>query len=287
MRRPNLQVQRLWRGDKGRLPTQLELPPLVYDGVGNPFAVNEERGELCLCNQDHLLVWKNISGRAQFRGAFPVIPKESSQYLCWGITSTPQGWIVIASGNDTLYLLSLDARLQVQGRIPLNGFLRNYNVAPPLRFKTHQQDVYFADRETLVVCDLRGEFKMSRACPFGFALTDAALVLPSSEEELPAGMRSAELIAALPNRELHFWLSERYMKRVRSPYFQTELVVSQGAKVLSRHWLNGDAGVIRELRVPSQIEWVEVSPSGSAYVLGWKYAGLRGCVGLWQLRGYF
>ena len=287
MRRPNLQVQYLWRGDKGRLPTQLELPPLVYDSAGHPFAVNEERGELCLCNQEHLLLWKHINERAQFRGAFPLSPKESSQYLCWGITSTSQGWIVIANRGDTLYLLSLDTHLQVQERVPLSGFLRDYNVAPPLRVKTHKQDVYFADGDTLVVCNLRGEFKMSRACPFGFALIDAALVLPCSEEELPTGVRSAELIASVPNRELRFWLLGRHLKRVRTPYFQTGLVVSQDTKVLSRHWLNGSAGVIRELRVPSQIEWVEVSPSGSAYVLGWKYAGLKGCVGLWRLRGYF
>ncbi|MDM7461661.1 MAG: hypothetical protein P3X24_008460 [bacterium] len=287
MRRPNLQVRRLWRGDKGRLPTQLELPPLVYDGAGNPFAVSEARDELCLCNQSHLLLWKQISGRAQFHGAFPLSSKESSQYLGWGITSAPWGWIVLANEGDTLWRLSIDSRLQVQDRVSLSGFLRDYNVAPPLRVRLHKQDVYFADKETLVICDLRGDFKMSRACPYGFTLTDATLVLPSSEDELPTGIRSAELIASLPNRELRFWLSERYVKRANPPYLQTELVVSQGAKIEKQCWLNGDAGVIHELRVPSQIEWVEFSPSGSVYVLGWKYAGLKGSVGLWRLSGCF
>lgn len=163
-------IRTLWRGDKGRLPTQLELPPLTADGIGFPFAVSEGRHELCLCNQTHLLLWRKIHQKAEFLGAFQ--PEAAVKAQFWGVASDSEGWVVVYQEADKLWVALLDARLRWRDRIPLRGYLKDYNLAPPLRVASHRDRVYLADTQSLVIVDRKGHTDAVRSCPYGYALQE-------------------------------------------------------------------------------------------------------------------
>lgn len=276
-------IQRLWRGDKGRLPTQLELPPLTYDGGGFPFAVAEARDELCLCNQNHLLLWQQVRRRAEFVGAFHLKPLTRASL--WGICPHPEGWLIVYTEAEKLWMGVVDRKLRLQERIALRGFLTDYNPTPPLQVQLSPQNlVYFGYPETLVAVDLQGNTKGVRPCPRGFALREnGALVCASDLREAPEGQPSARLISAFAEGERLVWLGERRLLRERQPYFQTQLLFTQGGKLQGRLVLNGAAGAIEALRKPSQVEWVVAPQWARVYVLGWTYAGTRGSVGIWRI----
>lgn len=144
--------------------------------------------------------------------------------------------------------------------------------------------VYFADSEELITADPNGNTVSVQKCPYGFALVDDKPYCPITPNELPVKAPSPTLIGVSQREGLRFWLSEQQSGNSDDRFWQTELVVSRGVAPWKRLALNEQSGVIRELRAPSQVGWVEVSPSGEVYVLGWLQTGLKGSVGLWRIR---
>lgn len=272
-------IRTLWRGDKGRLPTQFELPPLTADGIGFPFAVSEGRHELCLCNQTHLLLWRKIHQKAEFLGAFQ--PEAAVKAQFWGVASDSEGWVVVYQEAEKLWVALLDARLRWRDRIPLRGYLKDYNLAPPLRVASHRDRVYLADTQSLVIVDRKGHTDAVRSCPYGYALQGDTLLCPTERGEVPAP--SATLVGTLSEGADLVWTVEEPVSQPNQPYLRTQILITKNREVTNRLWLNGVSGILQPLRSASQVEWVVVGQQKRVYVLGWVYAGIRRSVWLWSI----
>lgn len=280
MRWSDLRIRRLWQGNKGRSADELELPPLIWDGAGYSFAVSKDGKELCLCNQEHLLLWTILPNNAVLN---KVISPMSGAEL-WGITSLLQGWLVVAKKPKQLMLIYLDRRLRIIKTVTLEGFLKEYNLSPPLRIRLGTNDrIYLADSEEGVTVDDRGRTVSRWLCPFGFAVSaDGRLALPPSDRVPLADM--TPFLIDIDRRGLQYWQIDTPQKDHPQPYIVTSLVISDSAGVVKQQLvLNGVLSIISELRRASQIEWIEITRSGQVYVLGWTYRGLHGSVGLWRL----
>lgn len=282
MKNVKIQIDRIWKGNKGRKEDELLLPPLSYDGTGFPFSLSLKRDELCLCNDDTLLLWTKVSQKAQL-----VILKKNKvpKSLYWGITSHPNGWIALEQTGDDLRLIFFDNLLETKQSVKLKGFLSDYNVAPPLRVRIHKQEtVYFSDQQQLVKVDQRGNTIGVSECHYGYVLKSNGNPLVPNEQHLPHNADPDQVIAIGRNGVL-YWQNDIPVPDSRSKYFKTELLVSdQSGSIRSRYILNGHSGIIPELRSPSQISWIEVCPNGNIYLLGWKAEGIKGTVGIWNIR---
>ena len=275
----HFRVQRLWRGNKGRRPPELELPPLIWDGTGYPFAVTRDNQKLCLCNQKHLMEWRLSTNRATLSEV--VSPIEAD---LWGITACSEGWVIIARKSREMMAVYLDYQLRVLRTVLLKGFLKDYNLAPPLRVRCGVDDrIHLADDEQGITVDRQGQMVAKWQCPYGFTtLADGTLVIPEPTQ-IPSAYRMPTLLG-VDRRGLFYWQVETPRNDRHQPYIVTSIAICDSGGMVKQHdTLNGESGVISDLRSGSQVEWIEIAITGQVYVLGWTFRGLRGAVGLWRL----
>ncbi|GIV07275.1 MAG: hypothetical protein KatS3mg017_0477 [Fimbriimonadales bacterium] len=275
----HFRVQRLWRGNKGRRPPELELPPLIWDGAGYPFAPTQDNQKLCLCNQRHLMEWRLSTNRATLSTVVSPINAD-----LWGITASSQGWVVIAKKSREMMAVYLDRQLCVLRTVLLKGFLKDYNLDPPLRVRCGVDDrIHLADGEQGVTVDRQGQTVAKWQCPYGFTtLADGTLVIPEPPQ-IPSAYQMPTLLG-IDRRGLYYWQVDAPCDDRHQPYIVTSIVICDSGGTVKQHFtLNGKLGVIRDLRFASQVQWIEIAITGQIYVLGWTFSGLRGAVGLWML----
>ncbi|GIV09884.1 MAG: hypothetical protein KatS3mg019_1975 [Fimbriimonadales bacterium] len=276
----HFQIKRLWRGNKGRLPHELELPPLSWDGAGFPFAVAQDNKTLCLCNQTYLLEWVLSPRQATIDKVIrPLVEAD-----LWGITSCSEGWVVVAHKSEEMMAVYLDHRLRTLRTVLLEGFLKDYNLSPPLRVRWDPKDrIHLADDEQGITVNSLGQTVSRWQCPYGFTTrADGTLLIPKPEQT-PLANKMPTLLG-IDRRGLYYWQVDTPRDHPLQPYIETSLVICDSRGTIERQFaLNGDLGAIRELRAASQVDWIEVANTGQIYVLGWTHKGLRGVVGLWRL----
>jgi|FaiFalDrversion2_1042247.scaffolds.fasta_scaffold05255_2 hypothetical protein len=306
---PRVRTTVIWLGDKGRLPHQIEAPPVTYklDGSGHAFTRLSE-SIIFLTNERRILRIDTLNKRIT---VCPMVAPERSSFV--GITNTGDTLYALLDGEGSTQMVVLDQAGRLIEQFPIGepteqGTLRVKKIPPVWVVVSPAKTIltfsFAHDIEDnpypFVLCEfyLTGTLKQKWEGITGVAIDKKGTLYVSGLPERVAGLQTV-----LPPRKLDqkSWRLVGIDKRKRlywhrNDRFNDESITTGWIACSTAdgtlQWqikLSGTDGVLA--RHDSHLEvylgfgggWIEVSWEGAIYVLADNRKKIQGGVGIYKI----